>query len=148
MPHLPRLIATLLLLLPAGGALADDAADVRRAVDGLYAGIAEGDLEAVRRYVPPRGFTEFNTNGSELQTLDLALFRGAFSDGVRIEFHVEQPNVRVIDGDSAIVTGYRVGAISFPDGKRIASRNCSSMVWRKQEDRWMLEHIHLSACSD
>lgn len=146
MPHVHRLIAPLFLLLPVGAALADDAADVRKAVDGLYSSMAESDLEKVARFVPPHGFTEFNTDGTELKRLDLALFKGAFADGFRIEYHVEQQNVRMIDDHSAIVTGYRVGALTFPDGKRMASRNCSSMVWLKHADKWMLEHIHLSNC--
>lgn len=132
-------------LLCAGSVLADVAADVRHTVDDFYARIAANDPTALTQYIPEGGFTEFNAESSELKTLDRALFAGAFAGKVQIDYHVEQPRVRVT-GDTAIVTGYRLGSISFPDGKRTEGRDCLTMLWSKATAGWMLQHVHLSSC--
>jgi ketosteroid isomerase-like protein len=132
-------------LLCVGRVFADVAADVRDTVDDFYARVAASDSTVLTQYIPEGGFTEFNAESSQLKTLDRALFAGAFAGKVQIDYHVEQPRVRVI-GDAAIVTGYRVGSIAFPDGRHTEGRDCLTMLWSKQTAGWMLKHVHLSSC--
>jgi ketosteroid isomerase-like protein len=136
-------VSALLLLMTA--VRADESTQVRAAVQGLYASLAAGDTAALSHYLPAAGFTEFNTDGTEVKTLDQAYFARALGNGVRVDFHVEQPRV-VILGRTAMVTGYRVGSLWLPGGQRITSRNCLSMWWSHEPSGWLLRHVHLSDC--
>ena len=111
--YLTWVSALLLLLLLTTAVRADESTQVRAAVQGLYASLAAGDTAALSHYLPAAGFTEFNTDGTEVKTLDQAYFARALGSGVRVDFHVEQPRV-VILGRTAMVTGYRVGSLWLP----------------------------------
>lgn len=119
--------------------------DVGAAARDLYVRLAEKDFAGLSRYVSPDGFTEFNPDGSELKTMTREYFKAAFASGIQIDFHIEQLQVSQL-GKAAIVTGYRVGALTFPDGKRISSRDCLTMMWSQQREGWLLRHVHLSKC--
>lgn len=140
------LLATAALLFAfCGVSWADDAADVRNAVSGLYNALGSKDLKRLATYIPNDGFTEFNPEHKDLQVMQLSYFKGAFDAGVAIDLHIEQLNARVM-GKTAIVTGYRTGSITFPDGKVVNDRSCLTMNWSK-EQKWMLQHVHVSPCS-
>jgi ketosteroid isomerase-like protein len=138
-------LAAPLLLLLCKVVSADDVADVGNAVNDLYRSLGAKDLQGLAMYVPQKGFTEFNPEHKDLQIVDLNLFKGAFDAGVLINLHVEQLRARVT-GNTAIVTGYRVGSITFPDGKIVSDRQCLTMNWSKAKT-WTLQHVHLSMCS-
>jgi ketosteroid isomerase-like protein len=134
-----------LLLLVCKAVSADDAANVANAVNDLYRSLGARDLGTLAMYIPQEGFTEFNPEHKDLQIVGLNMFKGAFDAGVAINLHVEQLRARVM-GNTAIVTGYRVGAITFPDGKVVSERQCLTMNWSKAKT-WTLQHVHLSMCS-
>jgi ketosteroid isomerase-like protein len=138
-------LVTLLLVVLCNVSAADDAADVDNAVDTLYRSLAAKDLKGLAVYIPSDGFTEFNPEHKDLQTMDMRLFKGAFDAGVAINLHVEQLKARVL-GRTAIVTGYRVGSITFPDGRVVNDRSCLTMNWTKDKT-WTLQHVHLSQCA-
>lgn len=141
-----RLLLAFVLVFTLGGASsADDVADVSDAVNDLYRSLGSKNLEALSNYIPSQGFTEFNPEHKDLQVMKLSYFKGAFDAGVAINLHVEQLQARVL-GNTAIVTGYRVGSITFPDGKVTNDRSCLTMMWAKAKT-WMLQHVHLSQCS-
>lgn len=139
------LLATVLLLSLCEVSRADDVADVGNAVNELYRSLSSKDLSGLAKYIPQKGFTEFNAEHKDLQIMQLGFFKGAFDAGVAIDLHVEQLQARVL-GNSAIVTGYRVGSIAFPDGKVTNDRSCLTMNWTKHKT-WMLQHVHVSQCA-
>jgi len=122
---------------------ADDVADVKKSVIDLYVKLDTGDATGFSAYVPAAGFTEFNTDSPALHHLDLAYFKGAMTSGAKIDLHVSDLNVRIF-GDAAVATGYRVGSITLPQGQKIDSDQCLTMVWIKESGRWKLQHVHLS----
>lgn len=138
------LLAIVLLFTLCEISIADDVGDVSDAVNGLYRSLGSKDLRALSNYIPPEGFTEFNPEHKELQIMQLGFFKGAFDAGVAIDLHVEQLQARVL-GNSAVVTGYRVGSITLPDGKMTNDRSCLTMNWTKAK-AWTLQHVHLSSC--
>ncbi|HEU4603502.1 MAG TPA: nuclear transport factor 2 family protein [Steroidobacteraceae bacterium] len=142
MNRLSWLCAVLALFFAA---IAQAASDVETAARDLYVRLAQKDLAGLSRYVPQGGFTEFNPDGNELKTMTREYFKAAFASGVQIDFHIEQLQVSQLR-KAAIVTGYRVGGLTFPDGKRISSRDCLTMVWSLQSKVWLLQHVHLSQC--
>jgi ketosteroid isomerase-like protein len=135
----------LLLLLLCRVSAADDVADVSNAANDLYRALAAKDLRGIQAYIPKGGFTEFNPEHKDIQTIDGRLFKGAFDAGVAISLHIEQLKARVM-GHTAILTGYRVGSITFPDGRVVNDRSCLTMNWTKSKT-WTLQHVHLSSCS-
>jgi ketosteroid isomerase-like protein len=136
--------AAMLMVLACRVAAADDIADVSDAVNNLYRSLGAKDMHALAASIPKEGFTEFNPEHKDLQTMGLSVFKGAFDAGVAIDLHVEQLSARVT-GKSAIVTGYRAGSITFPDGKIVNDHSCLTMYWTK-EKTWTLQHVHLSSC--
>ncbi|HTU64860.1 MAG TPA: nuclear transport factor 2 family protein [Steroidobacteraceae bacterium] len=144
MTNRPWLATALLSVCLA--ARADDAADVRAAVDGLYRSLAAADLAALSGYLPAGGFTEFSPPEGTLKTLTRDHFRGVFASGAAVDLRVEQANVRALDR-AAIVTGYRTGSITLPGGKRLDVHDCLSMIWARDAATWTLRHVHISACA-
>ena len=138
-------LATLLLVLLCRVCVADDVADVSNATNDMYRALNAKDLKGIEVYIPKGGFTEFNSEHKDLQIIDGRLFKGAFDAGVVINLHIEQLRARVM-GHTAIVTGYRVGSITFPDGKVVNDRSCLTMNWTKDKT-WTLQHVHLSQCA-
>ena len=138
--------ATLLAVAFTGTVRADERAAVLAAVDGLYASLAAGDAPALATYLPPAGFTEFSPPESTLKTLDLKYFQQVLTAGAKIRLQVEQPQVRLL-GSDAIVTGYRAGDITLPDGRRFEVRDCMTMLWSRRNGAWLLQHVHISPCS-
>ena len=130
----------------AGRAAGAEVAQVSAAVAGLYRALAARDVASLAEYLPAEGFSEFSPPESHLKTLDLEYFRRAFAAGVLVELHVEDERVR-LHGGSAIVTGYRLGAITLSDGRRLDVRDCMTMVWSLEGKAWTLHHVHISACA-
>jgi ketosteroid isomerase-like protein len=137
-------VATIMLSLLCGVSHANDVADVSDAVNALYRSLGSKDLKTLATFIPRNGFTEFNPEHHDLQTIKLGYFEGAFNSGVGINLHIERMQARV-NGATAIVTGYRVGSITFPDGKVVNDRSCLTMNWTKAKT-WTLQHVHLSQC--
>jgi ketosteroid isomerase-like protein len=140
-----RMLLAMLLFSLCGSSRADDVVDVGDAVNDLYRSLSSKDLIGLAKYIPQKGFTEFNPEHKDLQIMQLGFFKGAFDAGVAIDLHVEQLQAHVV-GNAAIVTGYRVGSITFPDGKATNDRSCLTMSWTKAKT-WTLQHVHLSHCS-
>ena len=121
----------------------DDAQDVRTAVFELYDALNNGDADAFVGHMWPGGYTEFGGSGGLIETLDKAYIRGALEAGVKTDLGVQHLDVRV-HGDSAIVTGYRVGSITMPNGTASDDTLCLSMMWFRENGKWKLAHVHLS----
>lgn len=123
----------------------DEAAAVRDAVAHLYGALAAGDTAALAAFLPAEGFTEFSPPEHTLKVLDLAFFRRALDAGAHIDLHVVDPKVHIL-GDSAVLTGFRAGTLTLPDGRRLELHDCLTMVWKHEQAAWQLRHVHVSEC--
>jgi ketosteroid isomerase-like protein len=141
-----RPVVLAITLLAAPPALSETSDEVAASVHAFYKALRDGDVSVLAASLPESGFTEFNTDSSELQTYSLQVLRKAFTGGVKIDFHIEHLKVDV-HGDTAIATGYRVGSLSFPDGRHVESYNCESIVLTHEQSRWLVRHVHLSQCA-
>lgn len=110
----------------------------------LYSRISARDLGGVLRYVPAKGFTEVGVGASEVHLLDRHAFEAFFKADLAIDLRAVDIAARIF-GDTAIVTGIRVGSIT-PKGQHAhEDRALFTMVWVRSDDRWLLRHVHLSA---
>ena len=135
-----RRAAWLLALVLAAGAQADEPTDASAATAELYARMSAGDLAGVVRLLPPDGFTEVDGDAVSPHRVDAAAFAGLFKSGAPVSLHaVGLQEQRV--GDTAIVTGVRVGAIA--DAKEASVP--FTMVWKHDGSHWTLRHVHLSS---
>jgi len=110
----------------------------------LYTRMSARDLDGVLRLIPADGFTEVGMGEGEARRLDKQAFEGLFKTDLMI--NMRAVDVKVQDfGDTAIVTGTRVGSITPKGDQAKESRHLFTMVWVKTDDRWLLRHAHLSA---
>ena len=61
-----------------------------------------------------------------------------------IDPHMTEMQVQVL-GNTAVVTGVRVGSITPPGAKPVEERQLATLVWSKAGGQRQLRHIHLSA---
>ena len=145
-------VATLVLASAAALALcampAFAASNTEEAIDAaqdFFTKMSARDLPGVSRYIPAEGFTEIVPETDKLLQLDAKAFAGLFQSGRKIALRAVDLQASVY-GDTAIVTGKRVGYIAGPGATDVPpdGRVAFSMVWTKQANAWQLHHIHLS----
>ncbi len=138
-------LAVLVLAMPARANSANDvASDVATAANDLYAKLSSLDSPGFAKHLQSEGFSEFNPDWNDLRQLDMKVFNGIFAAGAKIDLRISDLKVRVLGDATALVTGYRVGSITPPNGKPIYSKLALTMVWSKVDKLWMLKHVHLS----
>lgn len=137
-------LAGLAISLAASAATAaSDGQRVEEAATDFYARISARDIEGVSRYLPPGGFTEFGVGAGEVNVLDRHNFEGWFKQEPAIDLRAVDLKVKEY-GDTAIVTGKRVGSMTAKGQPRKESQAAETMVWTKSDGRWLLRHVHLS----
>ena len=136
-------LALILCFMVGSQAQADDEEDVKTAVAKGYSAINEKDADALLRYMAPGGYTEFPENGGPLFTIGEEYIKGAVKGDWKANLEATEVKVKV-SGDAAVVTGYRVGGFSMPDGTAQESKLCLTMIWFRLEGKWKLVHVHLS----
>ncbi len=117
--------------------------EVAQAVHALYKALSNKDAKTFASFLPAEGFTEFNPDWRGVRRLNMSIFEGVFSSGAMIDLGVSDLQVQIA-GETAIVSGYRVGTIAAPSSVPVQSRLALSMVWRKESGNWKLQHVHLS----
>jgi len=138
------LLAGLAVSLAATSATAaSEGQRVEAAAADFYARISVRDIEGVSRYLPPGGFTEFGVGAGDVTVLDRHNFEGWFKQEPAIDLRAVDLKVQEY-GDTAIVTGKRVGSLTAKGQPRKESQAAETMVWTKSEGRWLLRHVHLS----
>ena len=142
-----RLIALLMVLV--GGlvltavAAADDAADIKAAQRAQFAAYNASDADSVAQYVLPEQ-SRFVGNGSLLTVgFNENDLKASFDAGVKYNRQFRHLDVKVY-GNAAVVTGYWMGTITFPDGITVNGPVRHSAVWIKQGGQWKLAHRHNS----
>lgn len=145
MKRLAGLLGLALLLAWPMAARADDADDAVAATIDLYARLSARDA-AVLRYVPADGFDELGPGSVEWHRLDASAFQRLFGSNLRIALRAEDVRARML-GDTAVVTGTRVGSVAPADQRVEEARHPFTLVWTRSGDRWQLQHVHLSAAA-
>jgi len=133
-----------ILVLWTAPALADDANDVRAAIEQHYYHLQTGDLEAG---LAPHldDFTMFLADGGVLWETDftaVAERMGAAVDFPRIKVRMTDFKAQIYD-DVAVVTFYLVGTYGEGDETRPVTNRVSA-VWVKVGDEWKEAHHHES----
>ena len=129
-------------------AMADDADDVKAALNGHYAALNAGDAGALVQ-LQLAGNTSFGPGGALLERSDsleeLRKTRQAeFDAGLKYNLQARHIDVRVYGNLTAVTTHYGVGRITFPDGTTGQPNNRITRVWVKQGGQWKAVHNHLS----
>ena len=127
-------------------AVADDADDVKAAVQKYITALNTGDANA---YVQTRTLEYSSFSGGGLLGRSHSLeeqkngFQGNIDSGVKLNLRIRHLEVRVY-GTTAIATGYTVGTITGPDGTTEPVREQRTSVWIKQGGQWKQAHRHTS----
>lgn len=133
------------LLRPAASAAAESNG-AEAASAALFADMTARNLPGVLRYVPAGGVTEIGPDSAEVHRLDAKAFEALFASGMAISLRMTGMQEQAF-GDTAVVTGTRVGGIAPPGAKPSEDRQLATLVWSRAGDGWQLRHIHLSAPS-
>ncbi len=129
-------------------AMADDADDVKAAVQRFYAALNAGDAGALMRLYAA-GSTSFGAGGGLLETFDSLeerrnSFQATADAGVKRNFQARHTDVRVYGNSTAVTTSYGVGTITQPNGTVVQFNNRITRVLVKQGGQWKQVHNHLS----
>ncbi len=130
-------------------AMADDADDVKAAVQGYYAAINAGDTDAMIRHRMPE-YSVFSGGGLLEKSTSLEEqkndFQANVDAGQKLNLQIRHLEARVY-GNAALVTGYLMGTNTTADGTTVQVRNQQSEVWVKQGGQWRRAHRHASPLS-
>jgi len=127
-------------------AMADDADDVKAAIERRQAAVNSGDAYAATQILL-EGYTRFGPTGGLLERLDPEERRknrqASFDAGLK--FNLQDRHIEVsVYGNTAVATSYRVGTISRPDGTTTRPNNRVTTVLIKQGGQWKVVHFHAS----
>jgi len=127
-------------------AVADDADDVRAAVESYFDAINSGNAAAmVQRRMPE--YSVFAGGGFISRSHSLEEQRNNFQAtvdaGQKRNLQVRHIEVKIY-GNAAVVTGYLTGTNTTPDGTVNQLRQQRTGVWIKQGGQWKEVHRHSS----
>ncbi len=134
-----------ILIVWTAPALADDAGDVRAAIEQHYYHFQTGDLEATEAKYHLDDFTMFLADGGALWETDfeaVAERMGATVDIPRVNMRMTNFKAQIYD-DVAVVTFYVVGTYGEGDETRPVTNRVSA-VWVKTGSEWKEAHHHES----
>ncbi len=128
-------------------ALADDADDVKAAMQRHYAALNSGDVAAWAQY-HVAGNTRFSPGGQLLERSDSLeeqrKNRQAAVDA-GLKYNIQSRHLEIsVYGDTAVTTSYGVGTVIQPDGSVNPTNNRITRVWIKQGGQWKQVHNHIS----
>ncbi len=147
MKALTTLLVVGMFLMPA--ALADDADDVKAAMQRFYAALNAGDAGALMQ-LQAAGSTRFGPRGRLLETFDSPeetrkTRQASFDAGLKANLQARHIDVRVYGNNStAVATSYGVGSLTSPNGTTRQVNNRITTVLIKQGGQWKIAHVHLS----
>ncbi len=134
-----------MLLMPA--ALADDADDVKSAVQELFAAIRAGDANGQSRPRMP-DYSNFGRGGGLLlkntsTEQQIRAFQATVDAGAKRNYQLRNLEVKVY-GNAAVVTAYLVGTRTGANGNTVRMADRRTGVWIKQGGQWRDAHMHQS----
>ena len=127
-------------------ASADDADDVKAAIQRYFVALNSGDAQALAQG-HLEGFTTFGFAGRLLERVDsLEELRkdqqARFDSGLRFNLQDRHIDVSVYGNSTAVVTSYRVGTVTLPNGNIFRQNNRITTVLVKQGGQWKIAHVH------
>ncbi len=127
-------------------AMADDVDDVKAAVQRDFVSRNSGDAYAYAQSFL-EGFTRFGFAGGLLEQVDSLeerrqAFQATRDAGLKFNVQDRHIDVRVYGNSTAVATSYRVGTITFPDGRTAQINNRITTVLVKQGGQWKIAHVH------
>jgi len=144
MKALTTLLVVGMFLMPA--ALADDADDVKAAVQGYFAALNAGDTNAYIQTRMPE-YSAFAGGGLLSRNHSLVEQKNGFQTSVdagsKRNYQLRHLEVKVY-GNAAVVTGYNVGTRTLPGATAEQVREQRTEVWIKQGGQWKQVHRHAS----
>ena len=129
-------------------AMADDADDVKAAMQRHYAALNSGDVNAlVQHFVA--GYTRFGFAGGLLERFDSLEERrkdrqASRDAGLKFNIQDRHIDVSVYGNSTAVVTSYRVGTVTLANGNTVRLNNRITTVLVKQGGQWKIAHVHFS----
>ncbi len=130
-------------------AMADDADDVKTAVQSYFDAINAGDTEGVFQFrIAER--SSFNRAGGLLGIPTASLeeqkrsHRNQVNAGRKRNYQLRHMEVKVYGGDTAVVTGYLVGPSTLVNGTVTPHNDRRTAVLIKQGGQWKEVHTHQS----
>ena len=135
-----------ILLMTAASADRHEAEGMKAAAHGIISAWNAGDVEAIAQYHHSKGTSYFPADGGLLSEFDAAYYKGAFAAGLKVNFQFRHLDIKT-HGDTAVVTGYFVGAIIIPEGMGESQQGPwrSSSTWMKEDGKWKMLIAHTSA---
>ncbi len=144
MKRLPYFVALAMIVGSSGPTLAQDAAEVRAAIERHYSAIHANDLVVVFEHHLPE-MTWFPTDGRvllEAGAVEAAERMGATIDFGTINVYMSHFNAQIY-GDVAVATFYLVGP-RFLQGETTNSTSRVTAVWVREAGEWKEAHHHES----
>lgn len=120
--------------------------EVRQAHTAHIAGLNQGNVAVLMDLLHPQG-TYFHIDENLLsQNLDHQTLQQAYDAGLAYQVQMRHEQIDLFD-NSAVVTAYAVGAITWPGGKTLTGAWRYSSVWIKMDGAWRNVHVHASPLS-
>ena len=136
------LLFVVVALIPTSSALADDAADVKKAAEAVLAAYSAEDADAIARHFVV-GAPNFGGDGRSGRPFDKGEFESAFAAGLDYDLTWRDLEVKVYE-NSAVTTAFMDGQIKMPDGNTVFGPWRNSATWVKQKGVWKVVHYHVS----
>ena len=138
------ILLTASTILDSGSAAASQTEqEVTEAVHAVYAALNVKDVSALIDLILAEGYTEYGGSGGPVVLISPQLLRDVLTSDVTFNYVAQDLDVSVT-GQSAVVTGYRVGSFKSSDGQESAGTFRLSMFWVNDSGKWLLAHVHLS----
>ena len=127
-----------------GSAVADDAADVRKAVETWMSALQAADVPGLAKSYHPRE-TSFDGVGGLLSegAHTEASLEAVYEAGFKAELQWKHLEVKVFD-KASVVTGYLVGNVNLPGRGMLRDVWRTSVMLVSAGNRWQIVHFHAS----
>jgi ketosteroid isomerase-like protein len=145
MKHFKLVVVFFLFALSAGSTFAGDKEDVMGSLNKTIEAFNKHDVKAY--------FSTFVSDNTEFPYVvsplrhDAAMWKN-FIEGTTslayVNYHQQDPEVQIYNGDAAIVTGYYTFTWMEKGGQMNYQSGRASIVLVKQNGKWMTAHMHFS----
>lgn len=117
--------------------------EVRQAHAAHIAGLNQGNVAALMDLLHPQG-TFFHIDGNLLNlNPDHQTLQQGYAAGLAYQVQMRHEQIDLYD-NSAVVTAYAVGSITWPGGKTLSGTWRYTSVWIKTDGAWRNVHVHAS----
>lgn len=117
--------------------------EVRQAHTARITALNQGDVSALIDLLHRQG-TFFHVDATLLNlNLDRQTLQQAYDAGLAYQLQMRHEQIDLFD-NSAVVTAYAVGSITWHGGKTLTGTWRYSSVWIKEESVWRNVHVHAS----